>query len=68
MAGKSKKSKNRKRALARKLHDFAVAWREHARDELKIHKQLLSRKRSFAQHLRDTVRIHKKFLSKLKKL
>jgi len=64
----NKKTKNQTSVLAKKFHEFAGAWREHIRDELAIHNQLLKKKRSLNQHVRDTVRIHHKFFAKLKKL
>ncbi|OIO24717.1 hypothetical protein AUJ65_00855 [Candidatus Micrarchaeota archaeon CG1_02_51_15] len=61
------KAKAKEHALARKFHDFAEIWREHAAEEVKIHKQMLGGHRNLKQHVRNTVKIHKKMLSKLKK-
>jgi len=65
---KNKKTNKQTRVLAKKFHDFADAWREHIRDELTIHRQLLKKKRSLNQHVRDTILIHHKFFKRLKKL
>ena len=40
---------------------------EHIAEEVKIHEELLSGKRTLRQHFEDTVHIHDKALKKLKK-
>lgn len=61
-----KKTKG-ERELVKKFHEFAHIWREHAADEVRIHKQMVGGHRNLKRHVRETIRIHKKLLTKLKK-
>ncbi len=54
--------------LERKLHLFLDAWKEHVRDEIRIHAKLLRGRQSLSGHVRETIRIHRKFLLKMEKL
>jgi hypothetical protein len=63
----NKKLRKKEHALAKKFHEFAEVWREHAADEVKLHKKMIRGHKKLKQHVRDTITIHKKLLRKLKK-
>jgi len=61
------KAKKKEHELAKKFHEFAEIWREHAQEEVTTHKKMIKGHKNLKQHVRETIRIQKKFLVKLKK-
>jgi len=56
------------KAFEKKLHSFLDIWKEHIKDEIKVHAKLLRGRESLSQHVKETIRLHRGFLQKMEKL
>jgi hypothetical protein len=64
-----KRIKGQKHEKIRKMAEMVKKiLKMHIKDEMHIHQQLFSGKRTFKQHCADTIKIHKRALKKLKGL
>ncbi|NYZ75565.1 hypothetical protein H0O03_04870 [Candidatus Micrarchaeota archaeon] len=61
------KAKKKEHELAKKFHEFAEIWREHAKEEVAVHRKMIGGHKNLRKHVKETIRIQKKFLAKLKK-
>lgn len=68
------KKKKKAKAVAKvkffekKLHSFLDLWKDHIKDEIKIHAKLLRGNEGLPQHIKETIRLHRSFLNKMEKL
>ena len=56
------------REVARKMHGFLHAWKQHIKDEIEVHKRLASGKSNLKKHVKETLKVHEKFLKKINSL
>jgi hypothetical protein len=54
--------------LEKKFRNFLKIWREHIRDEIGVHKKMLSGRQPFPKHVKNTWSIHEKMFKRLKKI
>ncbi len=53
----------------KKFHRLVGAWGEHLKDEVSLHRKMLSKKHlHLGKHLAETVAMHRKFLKKLERI